>query len=307
MKLQRFKEFILEALDRTEHYETRVDERIYNLRTVKLATRVESYIHTLGLDAVDIKKSIIAKISNEFKIINTRLEKTVFSPGHKVVPMLETFIKTDTGTYPVNMTVYSNTYDSKGVKTGEKSYSGEILYGYISNQALTTVKVWPHGTELNDIEKNAKDHLSRESRRDDVTVFEIDESTIYKIFEIDATGELNQVDFGLKNRGYIANANQQYILSPGRKLKVWIPFKQAFVEVKIIEILNEETFKDDRFIKLSILSADNTKLVKTLKPGDTVELPIGANNTWVTTKISDSLYIYDKRLEYPISLNITII
>ena len=66
MKLQRFKEFILEALDRTEHYETRVDERIYNLRTVKLATRVESYIHTLGLDAVDIKKSIIAKISNEF-------------------------------------------------------------------------------------------------------------------------------------------------------------------------------------------------------------------------------------------------
>ena len=116
-----------------------------------------------------------------------------------------------------------------------------------------------------------------------------------------------KINFGLKNRGYIANANQQYILSPGRKLKVWIPFKQEFVEVKIIEILNEETFKDDRFIKLSILSADNTKLVKTLKPGDTVELPIGANNTWVTTKISDSLYIYDKRLEYPISLNITII
>ena len=116
----------------------------------------------------------VIKISNEFKIINTRLEKTVFSPGHKVVPMLETFIKTDTGTYPVNMTVYSNTYDSNGVKTGEKSYSGEILYGYISNQALTTVKVWPHGTELNDIEKNAKDHLRRESRRDDVTVFEIE-------------------------------------------------------------------------------------------------------------------------------------
>ena len=74
----------------------------------------------------------------------------------------------------------------------------------------------------------------------------------------------------------------------------------------------ETTFGDyfdhiSDIIKLSILSADNTKLVKTLKPGDTVELPIGANNTWVTTKISDSLYIYDKRLEYPISLNVTTI
>ena len=294
MKLLKFTQFITEARI-SSHGEGRIDQRIYNLESINLPKPARQFIREAGFEINEVYSQLIDAIKSEFKKSQDHIERTQFPSGHKALPVVAPFLKIEGTSYPVTMSVKSFSGEI------EKIHIGERVFAYISDDVLTTIKVLPHRMSHKDIQMDLENHLSRKGKTGSVTVYELPEETVNSVFELTEDGQV----IPERRAAYtpvVISGEQQYSVAAGRKIKVFIPFLKEFTECTIDGVLNRDSFREDRFLKLGIILPDGRKIAKTLNPGDTVELPIGENGEWVKTKITDSLYVYDKRTAEPISL-----
>lgn len=299
MKLLKFTQFVNEA-SISSHGDKRITQRIYQLESINLPKPARDAIRAAGFDINQIYSQIIDLIKAEFKNGQDKIERTQFPEGHKALPVISPFFKVDKVEYPVTMSVKSISITKKGVEV-EKIYIGERVYAYISDNVLTTIKVLPHKMSHRQIEVDMEDHIIRKGKLGSLHVYELPEESVKRVFELSETGEVALPD-RITYTPKLLSGEQQYSVATGRKIKVFIPFLKEFTECTIDGVLNRDTFREDRFLKLGIILPDGRKIAKTLNPGDSVELPIGENGEWVKTRISDSLYVYDKRTAEPISL-----
>ena len=298
MKLLKFTQFITEARI-SSHGEGRIDQRIYNLESINLPKPARQFIRESGFDINEVYSQLIEAIKSEFKKSQDHIEQTQFPSGHKALPVVAPFLKVEGARYPVTMAVKS--FSGEAGREIEKVHTGERVFAYISDDVLTTIKVLPHGMSHKDIKIDLENHLSRKGKVGSVHVYELPEESVNSVFELTEDGQVipeKRITFNPK----ILSGEQQYSVAAGRKIKVFIPFLKDFAECTIESLLNRDTFREDRFLKLGIVLPDGRKIAKTLNPGDAVELPIGENGDWVRAKISDSLYVYDKRTAEPVSL-----
>ena len=294
MKLLKFTQFITEARI-SSHGEGRIDQRIYNLESINLPKPARQFIRESGFEINEVYSQLIDAIKSEFKKSQDHIERTQFPSGHKALPVVAPFLKIDGTSYPVTMSVKSFSGEL------EKIHTGERVFAYISDDVLTTIKVLPHQMSHTDIQMDLENHLSRKGKTGSVHVYELPEESVNSVFELTEDGQVIP-EKRITCNPKILSGEQQYSVAAGRKIKVFIPFLKDFAECTIESLLNRDTFREDRFLKLGIVLPDGRKIAKTLNPGDAVELPIGENGDWVRAKISDSLYVYDKRTAEPVSL-----
>jgi hypothetical protein len=205
--------------------------------------------------------------------------------------------------------------DGNRVINGEVVHQGEKIYVCINDNSMTTVKVYNISESEDDIATDMASHFETKGRPLTVQVMPIEDWHIHKIV-IDEDGSITIGD-EKKSSGQTYTGIQresQWSVRPGETIKLDIPFKGGFTDVRILEITNPEVkampgkepsiiWKDDENIKISVgveKDGRQLKLLKTLLPETVLYLPVGPDKSLVKCTVTGKLI--DKRQANPINL-----
>lgn len=296
MKLLNFTQFINEAR-LSEHGNKRLDQRVKDSMVISFPTEAKKLIREIGKTSTEVAVKAVELMKEEFLTrFETKLMANDFSDVHRVAILFEPVLKIGGKRFPINMTVSS--VDEKNPDV-IKTYSGEKLCVYVSNNTITTIKVLPDSYSEIDVLADFEDHLVRKGRRNTKPKL-IQVESEYTL-ELTETGEVRPLEKEKSSSvGVVNKIEKDFTLTPGRKIKFQSLATNSLVEAEIIEVINKSTYKEDKVFRLSIRKADGSTSMKSLKPGDTIYLPIGSDGGWVNAKIADQLYTIDNRVSSPI-------
>lgn len=294
MRLLNFTQFINEAI-KDEHADLRLDQRIIQTMVVSLPFDAREAIRDNGQSYSEVSAKLVDLLKSEgVRRFESRLVRFEFSMGHRVIVLMEPIFIVDGKRFPVKMTVSS--WDPKNPKI-VKSYAGEKLAGYVSDNAIDTIKVLPGSYSDQDIEDDAKNHLIRTGRERGRVIVNSSDSK----FEVELTKDGEVKPWTLTTgSGLVNKIERDFVLSPGRPIMFFSQAKGEMVVVKIADVLNRDTYKTDKLFKVKILKSDGSEGLKTLKPGDSLSLPVGDDGGWLEARVSDRLYTTDNRVPNPI-------
>lgn len=299
MNILNFNDFLLLEARLSKHADKRVEQRIKDSlkdgTVIDFPAAAKKKISLTGRSLKDVSNEATQLIKDEFmRRLTNRIERPDFPDGNRVVVLLDPQLKYGHDTFPISVSVTSEN-EVIDKKTGKKSiikrtYTGERLCVYIADNVMTTVKVLPENYTDIDIEKDSDDHFINKK-------LEVKTSTVLSggsdyIIELSKTGEVSP-HTGQIHSGHGIVTEKEFALTPGRRIKVIIPFmdKVNLTNVEVISVVNRESARADKFIKVDVVLEDGRKVPKTLRPGDQIALPVGRDGEWQTCQVADSLFV----------------
>ena len=299
MNILNFNDFLLLEARLSKHADKRVEQRIKDSlkdgTVIDFPAAARKKISLTGRSLKDVSNEATQLIKDEFmRRLTNRIERQDFPDGNRVVVLLDPQLKYGHDTFPISISVTSEN-EVIDKKTGKKSiikrtYTGERLCVYIADNVMTTVKVLPENYTDIDIEKDSDDHFINKK-------LEVKTSTVLSggseyIIELSKTGEVSP-HTGQIYTGHGIVTEKEFALTPGRRIKVIIPFmdKVNLTNVEVISVVNRESARADKFIKVDVVLEDGRKVPKTLRAGDQISLPVGPDGEWQNCQVADSLFV----------------
>ncbi|CAB4218999.1 hypothetical protein UFOVP1604_82 [uncultured Caudovirales phage] len=299
MNILNFNDFLLLEARLSKHADKRVEQRIKDSlkdgTVIDFPAAARKKISLTGRSLKDVSNEATQLIKDEFmRRLTNRIERPDFPDGNRVVVLLDPQLKYGHDTFPISISVTSEN-EVIDKKTGKKSiikrtYTGERLCVYIADNVMTTVKVLPENYTDIDIEKDSDDHFINKK-------LEVKTSTVLSggseyIIELSKTGEVSP-HTGQIYTGHGIVTEKEFALTPGRRIKVIIPFmdKVNLTNVEVISVVNRESARADKFIKVDVVLEDGRKVPKTLRAGDQISLPVGPDGEWQNCQVADSLFV----------------
>jgi hypothetical protein len=290
LNILKFNDFLLLEASLSEHADKRIAERITNSIVVTFPDKVMSKIYHTGKSEDEVLAETTKLVKQEFMYrLTNRIERRDFSANSWVVVLMDVFLKIGDDQFPVKLTVTSFDKQKDG-SIKEKTYTGERICIYVRDNVMTTLKVMPAKYDSIDLEKDSENHLEREGIRAGKTKV-IAESSDF-IIELTKTGEVIPHSIQVYG-GHGIIAEKEFALTAGRKIKVFLPFvdKENLTIAEVISVLNRDSARADKFIKVEIILADGRKVPKTLRAGDPIGVPVGPNGEFEAHKVADSLFV----------------
>jgi hypothetical protein len=299
LNILNFNDFLLLEASLSEHADKRIDQRIKD--SLKDGTVIDfpniarRKIALTGRSLADVSNEVTQLIKDEFmRRLKNRIERPDFPDGNRVVVLLDPQLKCGRDSFPISVSVTSEkeVVDNKTNKKViiKRTYTGERLCIYIANNVMTTVKVLPVNYTDIDIEKDSKKHFdNKKVEAGNITVLSGDSDYV---IELGKTGEINH-HTGQIYTGHGIVTEKEFALTSGRHIKVIIPFidKENLTEVEVLSVVNRESARADKFIKVDVALADGRKVPKTLRAADQISLPVGPDGKWQNCQIADSLFV----------------
>lgn len=300
MNILNFNDFLLLEASLSQHADKRVEQRIKDSlkdgTVIDFPAAARKKISLTGRSLADVSNEVTQLIKDEFmRRLTNRIERSDFPIGRNiVVVLLDPQLKYGHDTFPISVSVTSEN-EVIDKNTGKKSiirktYTGERLCVYIADNVVTTIKVLPADYTDIDIEKDSDKHFVTKK-------LEVKTSTVLSggsdyIIELDKTGEIKP-HTGQIHSGHGIVTEKEFALTPGRRIKVIVPFidKVNLTNAEIISVVNRESARTDRFIKVDVVLEDGRKVPKTLRPGDQIALPVGPDGEWQNCQVADSLFV----------------
>ena len=299
MNILNFNDFLLLEARLSKHADKRVEQRIKDSlkdgTVIDFPAAARKKISLTGRSLKDVSNEATQLIKDEFmRRLTNRIERPDFPDGNRVVVLLDPQLKYGHDTFPISISVTSEN-EVIDKKTGKKSiikrtYTGERLCVYIADNVMTTVKVLPENYTDIDIEKDSDDHFINKK-------LEVKTSTVLSggseyIIELSKTGEVSP-HTGQIYTGHGIVTEKEFALTPGRRIKVIIPFmdKVNLTNLEVISVVNRESARADKFIKVDVVLEDGRKVPKTLRAGDQISLPVGPDGEWQNCQVADSLFV----------------
>jgi len=320
-----FDNFVNEAY-MTSHGALRKDERVENLKSVTINPAQTRAIRDLGLEPFEVKQQIIALIKDRFSKETDAIIDREFGEGSRVTPVMAAKLTIDGKSDYITMAVTSGIYKKdkvtkEMVKVGEKNFVGEKIYYTIVDNNITTLLVFPWGIPDTEIRKQVEEHHERTENPKRVYVTPFSDNLVLDLEIVD--GKVVEKQRATDNSFFIDyTKEQQWMIAPGRKLKVFIPFAKDFVEVEILSLENPSVRKvagrepivswhneEDKTFEIIVQFewqdektqvSKQMKLKKKLAKNDTVFLPIGQNEEMIRCKITG--HVIDSRRPDPVNL-----
>lgn len=240
---------------------------------------------------VSDKASIILKESFEKRLAKTRpAGDTIW-----IVPVFKIEVQFKGKKYPVFFKA-----DIKG-----ESKFGDDLYAYFFNGIIYKFDIFKDSLAM-----VIKDKAMRQFNRDYVATKKKPNDALIEnpkdypyVILLDENGEIMD-SLVKKDANYnLYTKEQQFNLSKGRVLKVFVPFKSDYLEAEIVSIDNEKSYKQDKYFDISFkikIDGKDQKLKKKLKPDD--KIMIEHNDEWILCKVAEPFFVVDKRQENPLNL-----
>ena len=290
MNILKFNDFLLLEASLSKHADDRIAQRITDSIVVTFPDKVMSKIYHTGRPESKILAETTALIKKEFMHrLRNRIERPDFANDNRVVVLMDVWLKIGEDQFPVTLTVTSFDKDKDG-KTKERTYTGERICIYVRDNVMTTLKVMPAKYDSIDLEKDSENHLEREGIRAGKTTV-IAESSDF-IIELTKAGEVKPHSIQVYG-GHGIVTEKEFALTAGRRIAVFLPFvdKENLTEAEVISVLNRDSARSDKFIKVEIILADGRKVPKTLRAGDPIGVPVGPNGEFESHKVADSLFV----------------
>jgi hypothetical protein len=303
LKLLKFTDFITEAA-KTPHAVTREAQRFGESMQVSIPKKMSDLIKAADFKTGQIYSKLRQFIREAFAQKLKDAEAIEFDQGHFVLVLCEPTLYFNNTTVPITMNVKSD--KEAGDRIVIKEYTGTRICAYVTDNEIKTFKVVPVEWTSEEIAQDAQEALENsEARRErDFTkkgipfrksptkIRQVIPLNPYLRIKIDSEGEAIIPDETIVGAPRRDRAEREYALKPGRKIKVNVPFLGGMTEVEIDKVINQQTARQDKAVKIDVTLPDGRKLPKTLKPGDPVELP--TEEGWEAYKVTDNLFV-----EYP--------
>jgi hypothetical protein len=299
LSILNFNDFLLLEASLSQHADKRVEQRIKDSlkdgTVIDFPAAARKKISMTGRSLADVSNEVTQMIKDEFmRRLTNRIERPDFPDGNKVVVLLDPQLKYGRDTFPISVSVTSEN-EVIDKNTGQKSiirktYTGERLCVYIADNVVTTIKVLPENYTDIDIEKDSDKHFI--TKKLEVKTSKVLSGGSEYVIELDKTGEIKPYT-GQLYTGHGIVTEKEFALTPGRRIKVIIPFmdKVNLTEVEVISVVNRESARADKFIKVDVVLEDGRKVPKTLRAGDQIALPVGPDGEWQNSQVADSLFV----------------
>lgn len=299
MNILNFNDFLLLEARLSKHADKRIAERIKDSlkdgTVIDFPIEARRKISLTGRSLADVSNEATQLIKDEFmRRLKNRIERPDFPKGNRVVVLLDPQLKYGNSTFPISVSVTSETEvtNKKTDKTEiiKRTYTGERLCVYIADDVMTTVKVLPANYTDIEIEKDSQNHFDNKNIEAG-NIIVLSGGSEY-IIELGKTGEIKH-HTGQIYTGHGIVTEKEFALTPGRHIKVIIPFmdKENLTKVEVLSVVNRESARADKFIKVDVALADGRKVPKTLRAGDQIALPVGPDGEWQNCQIADSLFV----------------
>jgi len=299
LNILNFNDFLLLEASLSPHADKRVEQRIKDSlkdgTVIDFPAAARKKISMTGRSLADVSNEATQMIKDEFmRRLTNRIERPDFPDGNRVVVLLDPQLKYGHDIFPISVSVTSEN-EVIDKRTGKKSiikktYTGERLCVYVADNVVTTVKVLPANYTDIDIEKDSDKHFITKK-------LEVKTSTVLSgdseyVIELGKTGEIKH-HTGQIYAGHGIVTEKEFALTSGRHIKVIIPFidKDNLTKVEVLSVVNRESARADRFIKVDVALADGRKVPKTLRAGDQISLPVGPDGKWQNCQVADSLFV----------------
>lgn len=186
-----------------------------------------------------------------------------------------------------------------------ESKFGDDLYAYFFNGVIYKFDIYKDSLAMvikdKAIRQFNRDYIASKKKPSEALIEDVKDYPY--VILLDENGEI--VDSLVKKD---ANYNlytkeQQFNLSKGRILKIFIPFKSDYLEAEILSIDNEKSYKQDKYFDISFsvkIDGKDQKIKKKLKTDDKVM--IEHNDEWILCKIASPFFVLDKRQDNPLNL-----
>jgi hypothetical protein len=227
------------------------------------------------------------------------------------------------------------------IPTGEKVYIGEKFYLPIVNDYIETMMLYPATKSDKEIADSMEEHGYRKNKGSVVTVMPLGDQDIFNI-EVLEDGTVQEKKFGSTEGYVDYTIEQQWAVSKGRKLKVSVMLPTIDTEkstdknlvyvtdlatgkpvtsLETVEATIEELIQPavtaintagkkskviwsgpEKLIKLKLNVGRPIPVVKTIKPDDTIWLPIGEGGEMIKCKVLTPTYVLDERSANPVNI-----
>jgi len=298
-KIYTFEEFLNEAMRNDPHFTEREIERLQEASAVKLNPEAMKAVADSGMAFPDFEKQALALIKKEVRDKIIAMLRVDFPPTVSYILSVKKFeFQFDDKTVPLNIVAFS---EGKGGKINK--HLGNQYWIPCYKNTFYTLLLFTDGVTDEDLQSRASDNLRRNfgvvqkttvSRDDDfVTRIGIEGGKVVKMRE--------------KREGFskTVDISGQWLLSPGREFKFFMPAKNEFVRAEIVKVDNDPGYKTDKFFRVEVmvqLGDKRAKMLKKISPGDKLMIPVktDAAEIDVPVTVHDSLYVVDKRAASPI-------
>jgi hypothetical protein len=286
----------------SDHFNTRVKERIQDLQEVTLDTRNKGEIESELEEEIgpDWRKFLLSSIVSDTDIrILKKIKLENYSNNRNFgVPISFLYLNHKGKQYPIEITTYSSS-DKDGE---DKIYKGSQIWVALGQDTAWTIKVFPKDKSRQYISDNLRDGVSFRYKGNPFSF--VEPGPDYKsTFEWDPNKGKFITEDEEEEKDFVpvsSSIEKDFNLSPGRQIKYYSKLTDSIVKSEIIEVINKGTYKSEKEFKVKILKSDGSQGIKTFKPGDEIYLPLGPNNSWVICKVADQLYTIDNRIPNPI-------
>jgi hypothetical protein len=286
----------------SDHFNTRVKERIQDLQEVTLDTRNKGEIESELEEEIgpDWRKFLLSSIvSDTDSRILKKIKLENYSNNRNFgVPISFLYLNHKGKQYPIEITTYSSS-DKDGE---DKIYKGSQIWVALGQDTAWTIKVFPKDKNRQYISDNLRDGVSFRYKGNPFSF--VEPGPDYKsTFEWDPNKGKFITEDEEEEKDFVpvsSSIEKDFNLSPGRQIKYYSKLTDSIVKSEIIEVINKGTYKSEKEFKVKILKSDGSQGIKTFKPGDEIYLPLGPNNSWVICKVADQLYTIDNRIPNPI-------
>ena len=298
--LKNFEDFLFEAVKKDPHFSERETERLLETSEIKLPPPAVKFIQDQGIEFRAAEIEMLKIIKDEVRERIKAMLRVDFPPTISFMLSVKKYEFEFGGQrVPLNIVAYSK---GKGGKINK--HIGNQYWIPCYRNTFYTLMLFPAQTSEEEISDSGSSNLRRNfgvvqkttvSTDDDfLSLLTVEDGKIVKVREQKGQAISKTVDI-----------SGQWMLSPGREFKFWMPAKSGWVRGEIVKVDNDPGYKTDRQFRIEMLVEIGDKKVKMLKkisPGDKLLIPVKTEDGEIDVPVTvhDSLYVVDKRAASPI-------
>lgn len=308
----------------SDYSRERYDERVGNIRDVRISGELQRSLRADGIDFKDIKDQVIELIVEKLDKRLQNILRGQYSNLTFAVPVLAAklwvgnsfdYIKivTKSTIYKKVNGKYARDEAGKLIPMSERSHIGEKFYMPIVNDYIETLLLYPIDLTDDQIEASVEEHGVRKNKNEQLKVIPLTAEHILNLEVVN--GRVEEKTFNSdSNVDY--TVDQQWAISVGRKLKFFSKMTNDFVGATVVELIEPtvKSVKDpnkktsviwlgaEKLVKAKLDTGKSMPTIKTFKVDDIVYLPIGTDDALIKCKIVSPTYIIDERSNNPVNL-----
>jgi hypothetical protein len=298
-KIYTFEEFLNEAQRSEPHFTDREVERLQEASAIKLSPEAMKAIADSGMAFPDFEKQALALIKKEVRDKIIAMLRVDFPPTVSYLLSVKKFeYEFGDKTVPLNIVAFSM---GKGDKINK--HVGNQYWIPCYRNTFYTLLLFPDGVTEEELRDKSSDNLRRNFGVAQKTTVSRDEDFVTRLgVEGGKVVKMKEKREGISKTVDISG---QWLLSPGREFKFFMPAKNDFVRAEIVKVDNDPAYKSDRFFRIEVLvhlGDKKAKMLKKISPGDKLVIPVKSEmgEVDVPVTVHDSLYVVDKRAANPI-------